>query len=88
MYPRNRNNTTLSLYPTVRTEILNDVCTVASSITNYPEEKLLKILLYVLKYFSVKTKQSILKSAIKFLKNSERLEIFENSLPTVFIIEK
>ena len=34
------------LYSTVRTELLDDIDIVASSITNYPDEKLLNILLY------------------------------------------
>ena len=41
---------------------------------NYPDKKLLNILLYGPKYFTVKTNQSILKSAIKFLKSSERFD--------------
>ena len=48
------------------------IYTVDSSLTNYPEDKLLNILLYGLEYFSVKTNQSILKSTIKFLESSER----------------
>ena len=34
------------LYSTIRTEILGDIYTVASSLTNYTDEKLLNILLY------------------------------------------
>ena len=41
---------------------------------NYPDEKLLNILLYGSEFFSVKTNQSILKSTIKFLKGSERFD--------------
>ena len=53
------------LYSTIRTELLDDICTVASSLTNFPDEKLLNILfLYRSEYFSVKTSQSILKSTI------------------------
>ena len=48
------------LYSTIRTEPLDDIYIVASSLTNYPYEKLLNILLYVSEYFSVKTNQSIL----------------------------
>ena len=59
------------LYSTIRTELLDDRYTVASSLTNYPDEKLLSILLNGSEYFSVKTNQSILKSTIKFLKSSE-----------------
>ena len=62
------------LYSTIRTELLNDISTVDSSLTNYPDEKLLNILLYGSEYFSVKTNQSILKSTIKFLKSSERFD--------------
>ena len=62
------------LYSTIRTELVDDISTVDSSLTNYPDEKLLNILLYGSEYFSVKTNQSILKSAIKFLKSSERFD--------------
>ena len=34
------------LYPAIRTEPLDDIYIVASSLTNYPDEKLLTILLY------------------------------------------
>ena len=62
------------LYSTIRTELLDDIYTVASSFMNYADEKLLNILLYGSEYFSVKTNQSILKSTIKFLKSSERFD--------------
>ena len=62
------------LYSTIRTELLNDISTVDSSLTNYPDEKLLNILLYGSEYFSVKTNQSILKSTIKLLKSPERFD--------------
>ena len=55
------------LYSTIRTELLDEIYTVASSFTNHPDEKLLNILLYGSEYFIVKTNQSILKSTIKFL---------------------
>ena len=58
-------------YSNIRTELLNDIYTVDSSLVNYPDEKLLNILLYELEYLRVKTNQSILKCAIKFLKSSE-----------------
>ena len=58
----------------IRTELLDDINTVDSSLMNYPDEKLLNIPLYGSEYFSVKTNQSILKSTIKFLKSSERSE--------------
>ena len=58
-------------YSNIRTELLDDIYTVDSSLTNYPDEKLLDILLYGLEYLRVKTNQSILKCAIKFLKSSE-----------------
>ena len=35
-----------SLYSTIRTELVDDISTVDSSLTNYPDEKLLNILLY------------------------------------------
>ena len=54
------------LYFTIRTELLDDTCTVTSSITNYPDEKLLNFPLYGSEYFRVKTNHSILKSTIKF----------------------
>ena len=56
------------LYSNIRTELLDDTYIVDSSLTNYPDEKILNILLYRSEYFSVKTNQSILKSTIKFLK--------------------
>ena len=62
------------LYSNIRTKLLDDIYTVHSSLTNYPDEKLLNILLYGSEYFSVKTNQSILKSTIKFLKSSERFD--------------
>ena len=75
---RNRNNTSLFLalqaVSTIRTELPDDIYTVASSLTNYPDENLLNILLYGSEYFSVKTNQSVLKSTIKFLKSSERFD--------------
>ena len=62
------------LYSAIRTELLDDISAVDSSLTNYPDEKLLNILLYGLEYFSVKTNRSILKSTIKFLKSFERFD--------------
>ena len=50
------------LYSTIRTELLNDISTVDSSLTNYPDEKLLNILLYGSEYFRVKTNRSTLQS--------------------------
>ena len=47
------------LYSDIGTELLDDIYTVDSSLTNYPDEKLLNILLYGSEYFSVKTNQSI-----------------------------
>ena len=47
------------LYSTIRTELLNDISTVDSSLTNYPDEKLLNILLYGSEYFRVKTKRQL-----------------------------
>ena len=74
MRSRNRNNTPLSLVLQAALELLDVMSTVDSSLTNYPDEKLLNILLYVLEYFSVKTNRSILKSTIKFLKSFERFD--------------
>ena len=65
------------LYSPIRTELLDHIHTAASFLTNYPDEKVLNILLYRSEYFSVKTNQSILKSKTKFLKSSER---FDNPL--------
>ena len=59
------------LYSTIRTELLGDIYTAASSLTNYPDEKLLSILLHRSEYFNVKTNQSILNSTIKCLETSE-----------------
>ena len=50
------------LYSTVRTEFLNDISTVHLSLTNYPDEKLLNILLHGSEYFRVKTNGSTLQS--------------------------
>ena len=47
------------LYSTIRTELLDDIYTAVSSLTNYLDDKLLNILLYGSEYFSVKTNQSI-----------------------------
>ena len=58
------------LYSTIRTELLSDISTVDSSLTNHPDEKLLTILLYGSEYQPIN-------SIIKFLKNSER---FDNPL--------
>ena len=63
------------LYSNIRTELLDDIYTVDSSLTNYPDEKLLNILVYGSEYSSVKTNQSILKFTIKFLKSSERFNV-------------
>ena len=46
------------LYSNIRTKLLDDIYTIHSSLTNYPDEKLLNILLYGSEYFSVKTNQS------------------------------
>ena len=62
------------LCSTIRTELLDDISTVDSSLRNYPDEKLLKILLYGSEYFSIETNRSTLKYTIKFLKNSERFD--------------
>ena len=50
------------LYSTIRTKPLEDTSTVDSSLTNYPDEKLLKILLHESEYFSGKTDRSTLQS--------------------------
>ena len=62
------------LYSAIRAELLDNISAVDSSLTNYPDEKVLNILLYRLEYFSVKTNISILKSTIKFLKSFERFD--------------
>ena len=62
------------LYSAIRAELMGDISAANSSLTNYPDEKLLNILLYGLEYFSVKTNRSILKSTIKFLKSFERFD--------------
>ena len=48
------------LYSTIRTELVDDTSTVDSPLTNYPDEKLLNILLHGSEYFSVKTNRSTL----------------------------
>ena len=58
------------LYSTIRTELVDNISTVDSSLTNYPDEKLLNILLYGSKYFSVKTNDQL----YKLLKSSERFD--------------
>ena len=50
------------LYSAIRTELLEDICTVASYLTIYPDEKLLNIFLYESEYFNGKTNQSSLQS--------------------------
>ena len=50
------------LYSTIRTELLDDISTDEKLLNFYPDEKLLKILLYGSKYFSVKTNRSTLQS--------------------------
>ena len=62
------------MHSTIRTELLDNIYTAASSLTNYPDENLLNIFLYGSEYFTVKTNQSVLKSAIKFLKRFERFD--------------
>ena len=62
------------MYSTIRTKLPDKIYAVASSLTNYLDEKLLNILLHGSEYFSVKTSQSILNSTIKFLKSSERFD--------------
>ena len=62
------------IYSTIRTELLDDIYAVASSLKNYPDEKLLNLFLYGSKHFTVKTNQSILKSTMKLLKSSERFD--------------
>ena len=61
-------------YSIITAELLANISTVDSSLTNFPVDKLLNIPLYGSKYFSVKTSKSILKSTIKFLKKSERFD--------------
>ena len=65
------------LYTTITTELLGDLYTVVSCLTNYSDKKLVNIFLYGSEYFSVKNNQSISKSTIKFLKSSKR---FDDSL--------
>ena len=62
------------MHSTIRTELLDNIYTAPSSLTNYPNEKLLNILLYGPEYFTVKTNQPVLKSTIKFLKRFERFD--------------
>ena len=47
------------LYSTIRTELLNDISSVDLSLTNYPDEKILNILLYGSENFRVKTKRKL-----------------------------
>ena len=68
------------LYSNIRTELLDDIYTADSSLTLYPDEKLLNILLYGSKFVSVKINQPILKSTIKFLKSSSMKRPFDDPL--------
>ena len=54
------------LYSTVRKKLLDDIYiyTVASSLKNYSDEKLLNTVLYGSEYLPIKTNQSILKFTI------------------------
>ena len=60
-----------SLYPELRTELLNDICALNPTLKNLSHEKLLNILLYGSEDFSFKTNKKITKSTIRFLKTSE-----------------
>ena len=60
------------LYSDLRTELLNDICTLNPTLKKLSHEKLLNILLYGSEDFSFKTNKKIIKSTIKFLKTSER----------------
>ena len=62
------------LYSTVRTKLLDDIYPAASSLMNYPDEKVFKILFHGSEYFTVKGNQLILQSTIKFFKSSERFD--------------
>ena len=72
----NRNNTPFllrcRLYFAIRTELLDDIYTVTSCLTNCADEKHLDILLHGSEYFRVKTNQSVLKYTAKFFKSSKR----------------
>ena len=43
------------LYLTIRTELMDDISTADSSLTNYPDEKLLNILLFGSDYLVLRT---------------------------------
>ena len=68
------------LYSNIRTELLDDIYTADSSLTIYPDEKLLNILFYGSKFVSMKINQPILKSTIKFLKSSLMKRRFDDPL--------
>ena len=55
-----------------RTELLNEICTINSSISDFPENKLLNTLLYGSEDFNNDTNQKILKSTTRYLVVSDR----------------
>ena len=61
-----------NFYSDLRTELLNDICTLNSTLKKLSHEKLLDILLYGSEDFSFETNKKIIKPTIKFLKTSER----------------
>ena len=60
-----------NLYSDLRTELLDDICALNPTLRSLSHEKLLNILLYGSKNFSVNTNKKIIKSTIKFFKTSE-----------------
>ena len=68
------------LYPTIRRELLDDVCTVASSLPNYPDENLLNSFLYESEHFSVKGKAMQIEKALIY----DRLRV--SKVPKKFCI--
>ena len=56
-----------TIHSSHRTELLNDICAINSSISDFPENKLLNTLLYGSEDFNNDANQKILKSTIRYL---------------------
>ena len=61
-----------NIHSSHRIELLNDICAINSSISDFPENKLLNTLLYGFEDFNNDTNQKLLKSTIRYLVVSDR----------------
>ena len=61
-----------NIHSSHRAELLNVICAINSSISDFPENKLLNTLLYGSEDFNNDTNQKILKSTIRYLVVSDR----------------